>query len=46
MLAATYNVQGKVGLARAQYQLAIASKEPVVVHAAQAELALLPPPRP
>src|SRR5450631_1193613 len=46
MLAVTYNVQGKVSLARAQYQLAIASKEPVVVHAAQAELALLPPPRP
>jgi tetratricopeptide (TPR) repeat protein len=45
MLAVTYNVQGKVGLAREQYQLAIASKEPIVVHAAQAELALLPPPR-
>jgi tetratricopeptide (TPR) repeat protein len=45
MLAVTYNVQGKVGLARDQYTLAIASKEPVVVHAAQAELALLPPPR-
>jgi tetratricopeptide (TPR) repeat protein len=43
MLAATYNVQGKVALARDQYQLAIASKEPVVVHAAQVELALLPP---
>ena len=43
MLAVTYNVQGKVGLARDQYNLAIASKEPVVVHAAQAELALLPP---
>jgi tetratricopeptide (TPR) repeat protein len=42
MLAVTYNVQGKVGLARDQYQLAIASKEPIVVHAAQAELALLP----
>ena len=45
MLAVTYNVQGKVGLAREQYQAAIATKEPVVVHAAQAELALLPPPR-
>jgi tetratricopeptide (TPR) repeat protein len=43
MLAVTYNVQGKVGLARDQYQLAIASKEPIVVRAAQAELALLPP---
>jgi tetratricopeptide (TPR) repeat protein len=45
MLAVTYNVQGKVALARDQYQLAIASNEPIVVHAAQAELALLPPPR-
>jgi tetratricopeptide (TPR) repeat protein len=44
MLAVTYNVQGKVSLARDQYNLAIASKEPIVVHAAQAELALLPPP--
>ena len=43
MLAVTYNVQGKVALARGQYRLAIASQEPVVVHAAQAELALLPP---
>lgn len=43
MLAVTYNVQGKVGLARDQYTLALDSKEPVVVHAAQAELALLPP---
>ncbi len=43
-LAVTYNVQGKVALARDQYNLAIASKEPVVVHAAQIELALLPPP--
>lgn len=45
MLAVTYNVQGKVGLARGQYQLAIASQEPIVVHAAKAELALLPPPQ-
>jgi tetratricopeptide (TPR) repeat protein len=43
MLAVTYNVQGKVDLARDQYQLAIASEEPLVVHAAKAELALLPP---
>jgi tetratricopeptide (TPR) repeat protein len=42
MLAVTYNVQGKVSLARDQYERAIASKEPLVVHAAQAELALLP----
>ncbi len=44
MLAVTYNIQGKVALARDQYRLAIASEEPVVVHAAQADLALLPPP--
>lgn len=43
MLAVTYNVQGKVALARDQYRLAIASQEPVVAHAAQVELALLPP---
>jgi tetratricopeptide (TPR) repeat protein len=45
MLAVTYNVQGKVELARAQYQLAIASDEPIVVRAARSELALLPPVR-
>lgn len=43
MLAVTYNVQGKVVLARDQYRAAIASQEPVVVDAARAELALLPP---
>jgi tetratricopeptide (TPR) repeat protein len=43
MLAVTYNLQGKIGLAREQYRHAIASEEPVVVHAAKAELALLPP---
>lgn len=43
MLAVTYNLQGKIGLAREQYGRAIASEEPVVVHAAKAELALLPP---
>ncbi|MDQ6924876.1 MAG: tetratricopeptide repeat protein [Candidatus Eremiobacteraeota bacterium] len=42
LLAATYNVQGKIALARDQYRHAIASEEPVVVRAAQAELALLP----
>ncbi len=42
MLAVTYNVQGKIELARQQYRLAITSDEPIVVHAAQAELALLP----
>ncbi len=45
MLAVTYNLQGKIALARDQYRHAIASEEPVVVHAAQAELALLPPPK-
>lgn len=43
MLAVTYNVQGKVRLARDQYRLAINSREPIVVRAAQQELALLPP---
>jgi tetratricopeptide (TPR) repeat protein len=42
LLAATYNVQGKIALARDQYRHAIASEEPLVVRAAQAELALLP----
>ena len=43
MLAVTYNVQGKIALARDQYRQAIASEEPVVVRLAQYELALLPP---
>jgi len=43
MLAVTYNVQGKIALARDQYERALASEEPRVVRAAQAELALLPP---
>ncbi len=43
MLAVTYNLQGKIDLAREQYRHAIASEEPIVVHAAKAELALLPP---
>jgi tetratricopeptide (TPR) repeat protein len=42
LLAVTYNLQGKLVLAREQYQLAIASREPRVVRAAQAELDLLP----
>jgi tetratricopeptide (TPR) repeat protein len=42
MLAVTYNIQGKVQLARDQYERAIASQEPIVVRAARAELALLP----
>jgi tetratricopeptide (TPR) repeat protein len=42
MLAVTYNLQGKIALARDQYRHAIASEEPIVVKAAQAELALLP----
>jgi tetratricopeptide (TPR) repeat protein len=43
MLAVTYNLQGKIALARDQYQHALASEEPIVVRAARAELALLPP---
>ena len=35
-------LQGKIALAREQYRHAIASEEPIVVRAAQAELALLP----
>ncbi|HEY0382619.1 MAG TPA: tetratricopeptide repeat protein [Candidatus Elarobacter sp.] len=44
MLAVTYNLQGKIALAREQYRHAIASEEPIVVRAARAELALLPAP--
>jgi tetratricopeptide (TPR) repeat protein len=43
MLAVSYNLQGKRELARAQYALAIASDEPDVVAAAQAELTQLQP---
>ncbi|MBV8299175.1 MAG: tetratricopeptide repeat protein [Candidatus Eremiobacteraeota bacterium] len=43
MLAVTYNVQGKVALARDQYRFAINSDEPVIVRQAEHELALLPP---
>jgi tetratricopeptide (TPR) repeat protein len=42
MLAVTYNLQGKIPLARQQYRLAIDSAEPLVVRAAKNELALLP----
>ncbi|HEV3086297.1 MAG TPA: tetratricopeptide repeat protein [Candidatus Elarobacter sp.] len=42
MLAVTYNLQGKIALARDQYRHAIDSAEPIVVNAAQRELALLP----
>lgn len=42
MLAVTYNLQGKIALARQQYRLAIDSAEPLVVRAAKNELALLP----
>jgi tetratricopeptide (TPR) repeat protein len=42
MLAVTYNLQGKIALARDQYRHAIASDETAVVQAAKAELALLP----
>ena len=43
LLAVTYNLQGKIGLARGQYQQALASGEPDVTRAARADLALLPP---
>jgi tetratricopeptide (TPR) repeat protein len=43
LLAVTYNLQGKITLARVEYKRAIASEEPDVARAAQAELALLPP---
>jgi len=43
LLAVTYNVQGKIALARTEFQHAVASEEPDVARAAQAELALLPP---
>jgi tetratricopeptide (TPR) repeat protein len=43
LLAVTYNLQGKIALARVEYQRAISSDEPDVARAAQAELALLPP---
>jgi Tfp pilus assembly protein PilF len=42
MLAVTYNLQGKIALARDQYQHALSSEEPLVVRLAKAELALLP----
>jgi tetratricopeptide (TPR) repeat protein len=43
MLAVTYNLQGKIALARDQYRQAIASDEPIIVPLAKRELALLPP---
>lgn len=43
LLAVTYNVQGKIALARDEYRHALSSEEPDVVRAARAELALLPP---
>ena len=43
MLAVTYNLQGKIPLARDQYHKAIDSEESDVVRAARNELALLPP---
>jgi len=42
MLAVTYNLQGKIALARGQYELALTSNDARVVQAAQAEMALLP----
>jgi tetratricopeptide (TPR) repeat protein len=43
LLAVTYNLQGKIALARDQYRVALASDDTDVVHAAQHEIALLPP---
>jgi tetratricopeptide (TPR) repeat protein len=43
MLAVTYNIQGKIALAREQYRIAIKTAEPRVANAAKSELALLPP---
>ena len=42
LLAVTYNLQGKIALARDQYRHAVTSEEPDVVRAAQREMALLP----
>jgi len=42
MLAVTYNLQGKIALARQHYELALTSNDARVVQAAQAEMALLP----
>jgi tetratricopeptide (TPR) repeat protein len=44
LLAVTYNLQGKIPLAREEYHEALTSGEPDVARAARAELALLPPP--
>jgi tetratricopeptide (TPR) repeat protein len=43
MLAVTYNLQGKIALARDQYRHAVDSEEPIIAQTAQHELALLPP---
>ena len=43
LLAVTYNLQGKIELARGEYHQALATGEPDVARAARAELALLPP---
>lgn len=43
LLAVTYNLQGKLSLARGQYQQALATGGPDVAAAARADLALLPP---
>lgn len=43
LLAVTYNVQGKIALARDQYRYAMNSEDTDVVHAAQYDMALLPP---
>jgi len=43
MLAVTYNIQGKIPLAREQYRYAVKSYDPLVVKVARAEMELLPP---
>lgn len=43
LLAVTYNEQGKIALARDQYHFAMSSDDSDVVHAAQYDMALLPP---
>jgi tetratricopeptide (TPR) repeat protein len=45
LLAVAYNLEGKIGLARQQYERAISSDEPAVVRAAKRELTQLPPGR-
>jgi Tfp pilus assembly protein PilF len=43
LLAQTYDEQGKIGLARDQFQAAARSPEPLIARAAKDELGSLPP---